>query len=360
MNKQVDEIFENWNFITKEHADVEIKHHKYINTLRELKKEQDECLKLTKSISKKIKEVNILKKNLKSSDLSKLSEVDSEKMTEVNEKLPEITSKLRIMENELPAEGNGWYLNLILGSNLKLKLLTGDERYDYKRQYEEFKINLSYIVIVMVIIALIFPFRAIDALLNFLLVWYYCTLTIREAILRVNGSHIKGWWLLHHYVSCVLCGVTLTWENSECYRDTRIYLLVLVLYVASVQIMQYSYQSGCLRRLHALGQRHCMDITVEGFVSWMFKGLQFLIPFLLVGYILQLLISYELFSLYNQDRCNGEWQIIASSFVFFTISIGNILTLAKVVYKKMKEPTNESKILKAKSKYRSKPLFHSE
>lgn len=115
--------------------------------------------------------------------------------------------------------------------------------------------------------------------------------------------------------------------------------------------MQYSYQSGCLRRLHALGQRHCMDITVEGFVSWMFKGLTFLIPFLLFGYILQLLIAYELFSLYNQEKCNREWQIIASSFVFFTIGIGNILTLGRVIYKKLKEPTNQSKILKAKSKY---------
>ena len=30
--------------------------------------------------------------------------------------------------------------------------------------------------------------RWVDALLNFLLVWYYCTLTIRESILIVNGS----------------------------------------------------------------------------------------------------------------------------------------------------------------------------
>lgn len=30
--------------------------------------------------------------------------------------------------------------------------------------------------------------RALDALFNFLLVWYYCTLTIRESILISNGS----------------------------------------------------------------------------------------------------------------------------------------------------------------------------
>lgn len=39
-----------------------------------------------------------------------------------------------------------------------------------------------------------FPSRFIDSIANFLMVWYYCTLTIRESILRVNGSKIKGWW----------------------------------------------------------------------------------------------------------------------------------------------------------------------
>ena len=41
-------------------------------------------------------------------------------------------------------------------------------------------------------------FRWMDAVLHFLLVWYYCTLTIRENILRINGSRfvfINCWTL---------------------------------------------------------------------------------------------------------------------------------------------------------------------
>lgn len=34
----------------------------------------------------------------------------------------------------------------------------------------------------------LFPTRVTDAVFNFLLVWYYCTLTIRESILINNGS----------------------------------------------------------------------------------------------------------------------------------------------------------------------------
>lgn len=33
--------------------------------------------------------------------------------------------------------------------------------------------------------------RVLDLIFMFLIVWYYCTLTIRESILRVNGSKIK-------------------------------------------------------------------------------------------------------------------------------------------------------------------------
>lgn len=99
-------------------------------------------------------------------------------------------------------------------------------------------------------------FRVTDEIFNFLLVWYYCTLTIRESILMSNGSRcaprpffpfqlykylkplcwfllyykllfhtffisfecpssdlprIKGWWVSHHYVSTFLSGVMLTW-----------------------------------------------------------------------------------------------------------------------------------------------------
>lgn len=48
----------------------------------------------------------------------------------------------------------------------------------------------------------------------FLLVWYYCTLTIRESILKVNGSRIKGWWRLHHFISTFTAGVLLIWPNT--------------------------------------------------------------------------------------------------------------------------------------------------
>lgn len=55
--------------------------------------------------------------------------------------------------------------------------------------------------------------RALELSYIFLLVWYYCTLTIRESILKVNGSRIKGWWRFHHFFSTVVAGILLIWPD---------------------------------------------------------------------------------------------------------------------------------------------------
>ena len=43
-----------------------------------------------------------------------------------------------------------------------------------------------------------------------------------------------------------------------------------------------SYDNICYE---ALGEKEDMDTTVEGFQSWMTRGLSFLLPFLFFGYV---------------------------------------------------------------------------
>ena len=69
-------------------------------------------------------------------------------------------------------------------------------------------------------------------------------------------------------------------------------------YVAFLQYLQYVYQKGCLYRLRSLGERKEMDITIDGFHSWMWKGLSFLLPFLYLGYLMQL---YNAWTLYQEQ-----------------------------------------------------------
>ena len=68
-------------------------------------------------------------------------------------------------------------------------------------------------------------------------------------------------------------------------------------YLAFLQYLQFTYQRGVLYRLRSLGERNDMDITIDGFHSWMWKGLSFLLPFLFGGYIWELYNAYTLFYL---------------------------------------------------------------
>lgn len=158
---------------------------------------------------------------------------------------------------------------------------------------------------------------------------------------------------MHHYISCVLAGIVLTWGDSTCYRESRNLLIGITTYVSLLQLLQNRYQTGCLRRLHSLGQRDDMDITVEGFSSWMFKGLTFLIPFLLIGYILQGYASYKFYTMYmHQKECSGEWQVLSLAILFMGVASGNLVTILLVVIRKITQSGNA--VTRLAAKYRKK------
>merc|ERR1719445_2856137 len=91
----------------------------------------------------------------------------------------------------------------------------------------------------------------------------YCTLTIRESILIVNGSRIKGWWRFHHFVSVVAGGILLVWPGGPAYSAYRGQHVAFNIYVTLLQLLQFQYQKGCLYRLRSLGERKDMDITID-------------------------------------------------------------------------------------------------
>ncbi|MEE6503988.1 hypothetical protein FKM82_005037 [Ascaphus truei] len=124
---------------------------------------------------------------------------------------------------------------------------------------------------------------------------------------KKNG--IKGWWVSHHYVSTFLSGVMLTWPNGLMYQIFRNQFLAFSIFQSCVQFLQYYYQSGCLYRLRALGERNHLDLTVEGFQSWMWRGLTFLLPFLFFGHFWQLYNAVTLFGLSRHEECK-EWQVV--------------------------------------------------
>ncbi|KAI4471192.1 transmembrane protein induced by tumor necrosis factor alpha [Holotrichia oblita] len=215
----------------------------------------------------------------------------------------------------------------IISSNL--------EGFKYKDEYEKFKLVLSIIAFVFSMLNLSVRFRVLELCNIFLLVWYYCTLTIRESILKVNGSRIKGWWRLHHFLSTVAAGILLIWPDQETWMEFRNQFMLFNAYISVVQYLQFRYQRGVLYRLKALGERHNMDITIEGFHSWMWRGLSFLLPFLFLGYLFQLYNAYVLYQLSYYP--SSTWHVIVLSIMFFILFAGNVTTTIMVIPDKLKE-----------------------
>ncbi|XP_078404521.1 transmembrane protein 120A-like isoform X1 [Cetorhinus maximus] len=325
------EYWEEWEGLDKDYQLLQETHKLYKQQLEEVIKLQNSCLSSIERQKKKYKE---LSKNLKRCQLPETEE-QLRDTGFIQELMKERQNIFFEMEAFLPKK-NGLYLSLVLG-NVNVTLLSKQAKFAYKDEYEKFKL---YLTIILLVISFTCRFllnsRVVDSVFNFLLVWYYCTLTIRESILINNGSRIKGWWVMHHYVSAFLSGVMLTWPDSKVYQIFRNQFLSFSMYQSFVQFLQYYYQSGCLYRLRALGERHNMDLTVEGFQSWMWRGLTFLLPFLFFGHFWQLYNAITLFKLTNHPDCK-EWQVSMCGLAFLVLFLGNFLTTVRVIYQKQKQ-----------------------
>nr|XP_006641015.2 PREDICTED: transmembrane protein 120A isoform X1 [Lepisosteus oculatus] len=323
------DCLQEWEDLEKDYQQVQETHRLYKQKLDELTKLQTSC---SASIARQRKRLKELSQGLSECRAGVLPE-EASVIDGIKALIKERPGIFFEMEAFLPKK-NGLYLSLVLG-NVNVTLLSKQAKFAYKDEYEKFKLCLT-------ILLLLFSFtcrflvsnRAVDSLFNFLLVWYYCTLTIRESILINNGSRIKGWWVFHHYVSTFLSGVMLTWPDGKLYQMFRNQFLAYSLYQSLVQFLQYYYQSGCLYRLRALGERHNMDLTVEGFQSWMWRGLTFLLPFLFFGHFWQLYNGLCLFWMARLPECR-EWQVLMCSFTFLVLFLGNFCTTLGVVYQKL-------------------------
>ena len=124
------------------------------------------------------------------------------------------------------------------------------------------------------------------------------------------------------------------------YNLFRTQFLTYHCYTTFLQFLQFYYQQGCLYRLRTLGERYDMDVTIQGFHSWMWRGLSFLIPFLYMGYIFQFYNAYTLYNLSQRSECS-EWQVPLSAFIFFLLFLGNTFTTSLVIQQKLTEKISE-------------------
>lgn len=331
-HNHINSCIEEWETLSNEYRSLEKLHKLYQAKLDEVNNLQQKCIK---GVAHQRYRLNIIKTSLKRIGKSS-SESDGEERERNNLLQTDLLrrkAQLYEMENILP-KPSGRYLKIILG-NINVSILDKNEKFRYKDEYEKFKLVMSLLALGVSLFNCLTNVRTMDLIHMFLLVWYYCTLTIRESILKVNGSRMKGWWRAHHFISTVLAGVMLIWPVGECYYAFRTQFMAFNVYISFVQYLQFMYQRGCLYRLKCLGQSHNMDITVEGFQSWMWKGLSFLLPFLFIGYFWELYHAYTLYKLMSSPA--ADWHVGTLCVLFFLLFLGNCLTTAATIPQKLKE-----------------------
>lgn len=328
-----------WNINDVRFNLVEEEHRKYVQKVGELTKVQEKCQKDIQKQRTDLKNISEMINVIQNSNEGK-SELNSNSLDELKKKINDKMLLLREMDDVLPHE-NSIYLKIVLGS-VNVSLLSKRDKCKYKQDYEHFKLYVTVIIFIFALVLWFFlNYRVTDAIFQFLLVWYYCTLTVREHILKMNGSRIKGWWITHHFISTACAGLFLIWPDGFSYLYFRPQYIIFSIFLTIVQFTQFYYQTGSLYRLRALGERSYMDITVDGFQSSMWKGLTFMIPLLVVVYLFQLYNAYTLVRLSMHPLCS-EWQVFVLAITFFVLFFGNTSTIAYVISQKLQGELSSS------------------
>ncbi|KAJ1551810.1 hypothetical protein HK096_004665 [Nowakowskiella sp. JEL0078] len=266
-----------------------------------------------------VKEISNQKKRL--SELKKKAKAVAPNLSKENKvKLSDdifmADRKFRHVEYQFPRSAL-LILKLALGSSAPFALRPKKLRFEYKREYEEFKLRFTLVATALAAFNLfVSNGRIPNAIYMFTLLYYFCTCTLREHILWVNGSKIRSWWFGHHYLSIILAAV----------------LLVRV-----IQFMQYRYQRSRLYVLVALDRVESMA-TVMGdgvHTQQLDREIFLILPFLIVGQLWQLHNAYKLFELYvSQEVDKKEWQVALACILFFMLGVGNMFTTLKTWFSK--------------------------
>ena len=367
---EAQELIQKWETLSSEINSFESKHQTYLAKLEEVEKLKKEHRFEFNKIQGKITNLNqsidvhtslviipddneLNKSTIDKSELLRIRR-DSEKTKETPEKrilrlstigehlIKQRSDYLKRIKYTLPHPPER-YLRIILGSELPVSILDKSEQWKYKESYEQFKLRVTLIIVVIsLLMSTIIPAnRALDALFHFLLVWYYCTLTIRESVLVVNGSNIQFWWRLHHFISTICSCIILIWPSTKSYKIFRQQHYIFSLYISCVQVLLYYYQRGLLYRLRALGDSDELQVSIGGFQSWMLRGLSFLAPFLVIGYLFELYNAYVLYHISIDPKAepNPDWQFMLKilSAILFILFLGNFITMYMVIRRKIRE-----------------------
>eukprot|EP01113_Clastostelium_recurvatum_P036977 TRINITY_DN5361_c0_g1_i1.p1 TRINITY_DN5361_c0_g1~~TRINITY_DN5361_c0_g1_i1.p1 ORF type:complete len:365 (+),score=89.10 TRINITY_DN5361_c0_g1_i1:31-1095(+) len=271
--------------------------------------------------AKQQKELGNFDKLVKSKSAS-LSEEDRKNLAHVR-------SGLNTLKQQYAPETGSIFVRLFLGK-VNVKQYRDGERLRLKQEYETFKSKTNPQFIGFVVLMYFLPHPMLITIWQIWLLYYYITLALRENILRVNGSSIKRWWIVHHYLSMSGALVMLLWPLGPSYVHFFPQVLRFSFAQGLVQVLINRYQQGQLYKLVAMGKATIMDVAgeSEGWIDdpgWT-PSAMFLLPFLLTVQLLQLYTAGSFFLYAVTHDLFSQWQVTLCGIIFAILGCGNLYT----------------------------------
>lgn len=260
------------------------------------------------------------------------SKEQQERENSFAQRFDKLKERVQNRQKMMPSTG-GMFVELFLGS-INVRFARKSERLNFKREYETTKLRYAAFGVFFCIICLMLPdYRWLHMMFQLSLSWYYATLAIRENILRVNGSNIRTWWIIHHYLTMMQSVLLLTWPNGASYVRFRNPLHMFGLYNAVLMIFQTRYQMARLYALRSLGMAHEMDVASSDNtqIHWS-ETMTLLLPLIIFGQLMQGYMAIFLFRL--SRSFTNEFQIVLLCFLFFANFTGNVSTTIQVLLHK--------------------------
>jgi hypothetical protein len=250
-----------------------------------------------------------------------------------------VRASLEKIHRAATPETGSLFVRLWLGQ-VNVKQYRDQDRNVLKLEYEKFKDRTNYLFFAFVTLQLLFKrVLFLEVIFHIWLLYYYTSLALRENILKVNGSNIKPWWIIHHYLS-IITSLAALMLPVAIYHELVDVFLYFGVFQGVVQMLMNRYQSAQLYRHIALGRADRMDVVGDGQLSWA-PSAWVLLPFLLIFQLSQLVLAYLLWVLMN--KVGFDWHLVLLGAVFVMLGVGNITTTLLTYVEKFKRPVAGAK-----------------
>ncbi|XP_050377647.1 uncharacterized protein LOC126794893 [Argentina anserina] len=257
----------------------------------------------------------------------------------------------------LPPKAHGGFLRMFLGP-INVRSTSKDIQLKVKEEYNAYRDRTALLFLLFPLALLIlrswiwdgclptFPVQAYQAWLLFL----YTGLSLRENILRVNGSDIRPWWIYHHYCAMFMAMVSLTWDiqgHPNCAQKQRGVQLFLqwAMMQGVAMLLQNRYQRQRLYTRIALGKANRMDV-VWGETAGVDGQLWLLCPILFILQGFEAYVGLQLLKT-AMIRVVAEWQVSLCGVLLILMAIGNFVNTVQTL---MVKSRFKAKMKKTKSK----------